>query len=445
MIPYGRQSIDDDDIAAVVAVLRSDYLTQGPKIPEFEQAFAAKVGAKFAVALNSGTAALHACMHALGIGPGDEVIVPPITFTATANCVVFVGATPVFADVLPTGHIDPEQIEQKITKNTKAVIAVDYAGWPCDYDAIQSICDRHGLTLVCDACHALGASWNGKPVGSIGKLNCFSFHPVKHIATGEGGMVTTDDAALAEKIRDFRTHGITRDAGRFVGLGAEESERAEGGNLKPENGEQESPDVQVSALRSQPSGFRSQPSGLKSLPLALRSLHERGPWYYEMQTLGYNYRMPDLNAALGLSQLKKLDAFVARRRAIARRYYEQLMGIPYLELPISDLHPACQVSYSAAHSFHLFPVQIDYKACGKSRTQAMMLLREMGVGTQVHYIPVCSQPYYSSQRSDFCGRSMKFYQHELSIPMYATMTDIDVDVVVKALKQCLLKDDISAG
>lgn len=426
MIPYGRQQIDESDIAAVVAVLRSDFLTQGPAVASFEQAFAAKAGAAHAVAVNSGTAALHACMDALGIGPGDEVIVPPITFTATANCARFVGATPVFADVTPDGHIDPDQIKRKITPRTKAVIAVDYAGLPCDYARILDLCRTAGLPLVCDACHALGATWNGKPAGSIGLLNCFSFHPVKHIATGEGGMVTTDDSALAQRMRDFRTHGITRDPARFVGLGAEGVERAEGGNLKPEMGEKDALGFQVSDLRSQPSGF---------IPLL-----ERGPWYYEMQSLGYNYRMSDLNAALGESQLKKLDAFVARRRAIAANYYEGLAGLPHVTLPASDLHPAARLSYPATHSFHLFPLLIDFAALGATRTQVMHALRERGIGTQVHYIPVSLQPYYRAKAGTKPGdfpAAEAFFAREVSIPMYPAMTGDEVRTVIAALRAVL--------
>lgn len=409
MIPYGKQSIDEADIEAVVHCLRSDFLTQGPKVAEFEQAFAVKVGAKHAVAVNSGTAALHAGMIALGIGPGDEVIVPPITFTASANCVLFVGGTPVFADVVPSGHIDPEKIEQKITSKTKAVIAVDYAGWPCDYARILDICNKHGLVLVCDACHALGATWSGKPVGSIGLLNNFSFHPVKHIATGEGGMVTTDDLTLAERMREFRTHGITKDAGRFKGL--------------------------VSAVETPTSGVRG-PDTRNQAPETLSALEERGPWHYEMHSLGFNYRMSDLNCALGLSQLGKLDRFVARRRDIAHAYYKAFSGMPHLQLPASDLHPASRTTDPASHSFHLYPVLIDFAALGKTRTQVMAELRSRGVGTQVHYIPVCLQPFYREKfgikPGDFPAAE-RFFAGELSLPMFPAMTDADVQVVIGAI------------
>ena len=263
-IPYGRQSIDEKDVAAVCSVLRSDWLTTGPKVGEFERAVADYVGAEHGAAVSSGTAALHCAMYALGIGPGDEVIVPPMTFAATANCVVYQGGTPVFADVEPdTLLIDPAEVERKITDRTRAIIAVDYAGQPCDYEALRRIADRHGLALVADGCHALGAEYRGRKDGTLADMTAFSFHPVKHVATGEGGMVVTDDEAFAEKIRLFRNHGITTDHRQREALGS---------------------------------------------------------WFYEMVDLGYNYRMTDIQCALGISQLKKLPEFLERRRLIAARY-----------------------------------------------------------------------------------------------------------------------------
>lgn len=390
IIPYGRQLVDESDIAAVAEVLRGDWLTQGPGVVKFEDAFAAMVRAKHAIAVNSGTAALHAAMFALGIGSGDEVIVPPITFTATANCVVFQDGTPVFADVdAATGLIDPARVAEKITKRTKAIIAVDYAGHPCDYDALKKIADAHGIALVADACHALGATYKDRPVGSIAKLNCFSFHPVKHIATGEGGMITTDDDALAAAMRDFRTHGISKDANRFRGLGSHTGDLA-----------------------------------------------EQGPWYYEMLSLGFNCRISDINCALGLSQMKKLDRFVTRRRDIAAAYYRGLAGLPNLRLPPSDLCPLTSDPLSR-HSFHLYPVLIDFAALGKTRTQVMNELRTRGIGTQVHYIPVCLQPFYRERcglKPGHCPCAEKFYAQELSIPMFSGMSDIDVEHVLAGIR-----------
>jgi perosamine synthetase len=264
MLPYGRQSIDDDDVRAVVAALQSDWLTTGPAVAEFERAFAAATGAAEAVAVSSGTAALHAAMHALRIGPGDEVIVPTMTFAASANCVVYEGGTPVFADVEPdTLLIDAAKI--RITRRTKAIVAVDYGGQPCDYDALRSF----DLPIVADACHALGGSYKGSPVGALAKLNVFSLHPVKHVTTGEGGVITTDDAELARRMRVFRNHGITRD-----------------------------------------------------------HREREGSWFYEMVELGFNYRITDFQCALGTSQLRKLRDSVARRRAIAARYDRFFAGTP---------------------------------------------------------------------------------------------------------------------
>jgi perosamine synthetase len=271
VIPYGRQLIEEDDIAVVAEVLRSDWLTTGPKVEDFEGAFADFVGAKHAVAVSSGTAALHAAMFALGIGPGDEVIVPAMTFAATANCVVFQGGTPVFADVNPqTLLMDPSSVGSRITPRTKAIIAVDYSGQPCDYDALEALAENNRVTLVADACHSLGGSYKERPVGSLATLSAFSFHPVKHITTGEGGMIATDDVKLAERMRIFRNHGITPDR---------------------------------------------------------RQRESQGSWFYEMQELGYNYRITDFQCALGMSQLKKLPGWIALRREIAHRYDEGFRGL----------------------------------------------------------------------------------------------------------------------
>ena len=393
LIPYGRQSIDEADIAAVVAALRSDWLTQGPRVQAFEDSFAARVGARHAVAVNSGTAALHAAMHALRIGPGDEVIVPAITFTATANCVLFQGGTPVFADVDPaSGLIDAASVAARLTPRTRAIIAVDYAGHPADYDALAALAARHGVALVADACHSLGGRYRGRAVGTLASLSCFSFHPVKHIATGEGGLVATDDAGLAQRLRDFRTHGITRQADRLAGLGAD------GG-----------------------------------------ALAERGPWYYEMLDLGFNYRICDINCALGLSQLGKLDAFVARRREIAAAYGRGLAGLPRLALPSSDLQ-AAGADDGTRHAFHLYPVRIDFAGLGRTRTQVMADLAQRGVGTQVHYIPVCLQPYYR-QRLGFapghCPGAERYYAQTLSIPMFPALAETEVERVIAALRELL--------
>lgn len=378
LIPYGQQWIDDDDIRSVVEVLKSDWLTCGPKVEEFETALARAVNAPHAVAIANGTAALHAVTFALGIGPGDEVIVPPITFLATANCVMFQGGTPVFADVEPESLLlDPKKAEKRITKKTKAIITVDYAGLPCDYDAFRDLAARHGLVFVADGCHALGATYRGRPVGSLADLTCFSFHPVKHITTGEGGMITTAHAEYAQRMRDFRTHGIVRDAAR---LGAPEA--------------------------------------------------ARGPWYYEMQDLGYNYRLSDIGCALGLSQLRKLDRFVQRRRDIAARYNEAFAGLKNarpLKVP-PDTQP----------SWHLYVLQIGFAALGKTRVQVIQELRERGVGSQVHYAPVHLHPFYRTRLGTglgLCPVAEAAYEKILSLPLFPKMTDEDVERVVAAVKE----------
>jgi perosamine synthetase len=373
-LPYGRQWIDDEDIAAVVAVLRSDWLTTGPRVPEFENAFAQEVGTVEAVAVNSGTAALHAAMAALGIGPGDEVIVPALTFAATANCVVYRGGTPVFADVDPeTLLIDPLSVEARRTPKTRAIIAVDYAGQPCDYAALQALADRHGLRLVADACHAVGATYRGRPVGSLAALSTFSFHPVKPMTTGEGGMITTNDATLAQRMRTFRNHGITTDH---------------------------------------------------------RQREAAGSWFYEMVELGFNYRLTDLQCALGLAQLRRLPAWIHRRQEIARRYDEAFAAHP-CATPLA-LRP------DRTHAYHLYVVRV-----AGDRKRAFGALRNCGIGVQVHYIPVHLHPFYRQRFGTvpgLCPVAEAAYEQILSLPIFPQMTDADVDRVVDAVAQSVEAD-----
>ncbi len=372
MIPYGRQTIDEDDIKAVVDVLRSDWLTTGPKVAEFEQAVADYVGAKYAVAVSSGTAALHAAMYAIGIGPGDEVIVPPVTFAASANCIVYQSGKPIFSDVEPdTLLLDPEQIETKITSKTKAIIAVDYAGQPCDYDFLRKIADKNNLILVADACHALGAEYKGKRVGTLADLNIFSFHPVKHITTGEGGMITTDNADYANRMKIFRNHGITTDH---------------------------------------------------------HQREQQGSWFYEMVDIGYNYRMTDFQCALGISQLQKLPKFLERRRMIAARYDEAFASMPEIA-PLAVLH-------DVSHAYHLYVAKINFEAIKINRTKLFLALRENGIGVNVHYIPVHLHPFYRNKfnaEPGLCPVAETAYEQIISLPMFPGMTDHDVERVITSV------------
>jgi perosamine synthetase len=372
MLPYARQWVDEADVQAVIEVLRSEWLTTGPKVAEFEEAFSNFVGAREAVAVSSGTAALHAAMYAIGIGPSEEVIVPAMTFAASANCVVFQGGTPIFADVNPeTLLLDPAQVEAKITPRTKAIIAVDYAGQACDYDALKAIVDRHSLILVADACHSLGGSYKGHPVGSLADLNAFSFHPVKHITTGEGGMITTDDPDLAQRMRVFRNHGISSDHRRRT---------------------------------------------------------EQGSWFYEMVGLGYNYRITDIQCALGLSQLKKLPKFLERRRQIAMRYDDAFSQIP-------EITPLA-VRQDASHAYHLYVVKVDFEALGIDRSTLFQTLWKKGIGVNVHYIPVHLHPYYRQHfntRKGDCPMAEAAYESILTLPAFPAMSGDDVDAVITAL------------
>lgn len=295
-IPYGRQTIDDNDIQAVLDVLKSDYLTTGPKVAEFEKKVADYVGVKYAVAVNSGTAALHIACLAAGIKEGDEVITSPITFAASANCVLYCGGTPVFADIdAETYNISPKQIQEKITSNTKAIIPVHYTGQPCDMEAIQAIARKYNLLVIEDAAHALGAEYKGKKIGSISDMTCFSFHPVKPVTTGEGGMVVTNNEKLYKKLLLFRSHGITRDD-----------------NLMTEN---------------------------------------QGDWYYQQLELGYNYRITDISCALGISQMDKIDDFIKRRREIAKRYDEAFKDVKGIKIP--------KQIEGATSGWHLYMIQVD--------------------------------------------------------------------------------------
>ncbi len=370
MIPYGRQSIDDDDLRAVEEVLRSDWLTTGPKVDEFEQAVAGFCGATHGVALASGTAALHAAMRAIGIGPGDEVIVPPLTFVATVNSVLYQGGTPVFVDIDPeTLLLDPQAVEKSITPQTRAIIGVDYAGQPCDWSALRHIADRYGLKLVADSCHALGAEDKGNRVGTLADLSVFSFHPVKHIATGEGGMVVTDDLVLADACRVFRNHGITTDH---------------------------------------------------------RQREEMGSWVYEMVELGFNYRLTDIQCALGLSQMHKLERFLSRRRRIAARY-----DVAFQEK--GRVRPLGQRP-DMLHAYHLYVVRVP------ERARVFAELRERGIGVNVHYIPVHLHPYYRERfgtAPGLCPQAEAVYEELLSLPMYPGMTDDDVETVIHVLHEVL--------
>lgn len=369
MIPYGKQTIDQDDIQAVVDVLQSDFLTTGPKIAEFEQTVADYVGAKYAVAISNGTSALHAACFAAGIGPGDEVITTPLTFAASANCVLYCGGTPVFADVDPkTYNIDSEDIRRKLTDRTKAIIAVHLAGQPCDMDAIHSIAREHGLIVIEDGAHALGSVYKGKKVGSLSDMTTFSFHPVKPITTGEGGMIVTDNEEFYKKMVLFRSHGITRDASMMT--------------------------------------------------------RNDGPWFYQQFDLGYNYRITDIQCALGCSQMKKLDRFLARRKEIVARYNEAFADCDNIITPyqLSDTESG----------WHLYIVQV--KNC--DRRQVFEAMREKGIGVNVHYIPVYMHPYYQEHGYEnvHCANAEEIYSHIISLPLYPGLTSEQQDYVIDTLK-----------
>lgn len=354
-LPYGRQSIDQTDIQAVTEILQSDWLTTGPVVECFEKAVAASAGTAFCVAVSNGTAALHAAMFAIDIKPGDEVIVPPLTFAATANAVLYQGGIPVFADVDPeTLLLDPVAVEQLITVKTKAVIAVDYAGQACDYKKLQALCRQHDLFLISDACHSLGGGYCGEPCGSQADLSVFSFHPVKPIAAAEGGAVVTNDENLWQKMRRFRNHGITTDHRERTGAGT---------------------------------------------------------WDYDMVELGFNYRLSDLHAALGLSQLKRLPAFIQRRQQLAKKYDEVFSGTSIVPLKYRD---------EVSHGYHLYVVRVE------NRQQVFEQLRAARIGCNVHYKPVYLHSYYLEKLgfvAGLCPAAETAYTEILSLPIYPDLSD----------------------
>lgn len=395
-IPYGKQYLDEADIEAVTQVLRGDWLTQGPQVGWFELAFAAKVGARHAIACANGTAALHLALLALGIGLGDAVVVPSITFLATANAARYVGAEVAFADVDPqTGLMRRADAEAAIARavaqgwRVRAIIPVHLAGQPADMAGLAALADERGLTLVEDACHAIGTRLPGPDgamvaVGACDRaaMACFSFHPVKTLATGEGGMVTTNDDALAAKLRRLVSHGMVRDASAF-----QDTEAATGADGRP------------------------------------------NPWYYEMPEMGFNYRMTDIQAALGRSQLDKLDHFLTARCKLVASYDAAFAPLAPRLLPVGRVP-------GAEPGWHLYPVQLDFAALGMDRSAFMGWLRAAGIGSQVHYIPVHRQPYYQQRYgTQNLPGAEGWYSHCLSLPLYAGMSMADLDRVVAAVSQ----------
>ena len=378
-VSYGRQCIDAGDLRAVEEALKSDLITQGPLVEKFEKGIARFCGAKYAVAVSSGTAALHTACLAAGLKKGDKAVTSPMTFLATANSVLYAGARPVFADIdYATSNIDPEKVKRRITKNTKAILPVDFAGLPCDIREISRIARNRGITVIEDGCHALGASYlSGKRWTRIGScahsdMTVFSFHPVKHITTGEGGAITTNNMKIYRKLLALRSHGTYKT----------------------------------------PSMART-----------------KGPWYYEMRDLGFNYRITDFQCALGLSQIGKLNGYVNRRRRIAAMYDKAFKGIEHVETP--------HVPEGKRHAYHLYVLKVDFRRLGINRRSFMKKLREKGILCQVHYIPLYRQPYYrnlsAGNYGDFAS-SEKYYERAVSLPIYPSMSDADVKSVISNVK-----------
>ncbi|WP_438285113.1 UDP-4-amino-4,6-dideoxy-N-acetyl-beta-L-altrosamine transaminase [Bacillus pseudomycoides] len=375
-LPYGKQSIDKDDIHAVINALQSDFITTGPTIKQFEDQVAAYVGAKYAVAFSNGTAALHGACFAAGISNDDEVITTSMTFAASSNCVLYQGGVPVFTDIKSdTYNIDPVLIKDKITDKTKAIIPVHFTGQPVKLDEILKIAQEHDLTVIEDAAHALGATYKEKKIGSISDMTMFSFHPVKHITTGEGGIITTNNEDYYQKLLQFRTHGITRDPNNLT--------------------------------------------------------ENHGPWYYEMQFLGYNYRMTDIQAALGLSQLQKLDSFIAKRKRYVAMYDKELKDLPEIILPKQLNH--------VDSSWHLYIIQLNLPMLKVDRKEIFQALQQENIGVNVHYIPIHLQPYYQKlgYQKGICPNAEKLYESIITLPLFSEMSEQDANDVIQAVKKVI--------
>lgn len=373
-LPYGRQWIDEQDIEAVVETLKGDFLTTGPAVEKFEQAIATYVGAKYAIAFANGTSALHGAVYAAGVSEGDQVITTPMTFAASANCILYQRGIPVFADVdQETGLIDPDRVEELVNTKTKAIIPVDYTGRPVNMIKIMDIAKRYGFTVIEDAAHAFGASYKGKRVGSLADMTMFSFHPVKHITTGEGGIITTDSDEYYDRLCHFRTHGIVKEK--------------------------------------------------EKLP------EFEGPWYHEMQELGFNYRLTDIQAALGLSQLQRSNEFIERRRSFVQLYRGELKSEQGIILPPE----------SAESSWHLFVIQAELNKLTVGRREVFEALLAENIGVNVHYIPVYRHPYYRNlgYPQGLCPNAEEFYRRIITLPLFPYMTIEDCKDVIRAIRKVI--------
>ncbi len=377
-LPFCQADIGEEEIAEVVDTLRSGWLTTGPKTREFEERFSQYVDSKFAIAVNSCTAALHLALNAAGITEGDEVITTPLTFCSTVNVILFQRATPVLADIrLDDYDIDPAEVERRITPRTKAILPVHYGGQPCRMDELMDIARRHNLLVIEDAAHAVGAKYRGQPVGSIGDATAFSFYVIKNLTTGEGGMVTTNNPELAEKVRILRLHGMSHDA--------------------------------------------------------WKRYDARGSWYYEVQMLGFKYNMSDIQAALGLHQLARLESFTERRAQIVAEYGRRFAALPELTLP--------QARPEVRHAWHLYPIRVDEERLTIGRDQFIEEMKERGIGTSVHFIPIHYHPYYQQtlglKPGDFPNTD-KLFAGLLSLPLFPRMTDADVERVANAVEEIVV-------